>query len=522
MRFLPLILALLSASAWSQAVPQPVGDERVRYAIGQTVRETIRTTQPAANDSAIDRTVQRIGQVMGDAANNPQYQANATRWAWIGFRLLQRANPYVSIALELCSWQGLCTANPKLNIIQVKEKDTVITKYHYDLPYPILSTGLVYYAGKQIPASAFTCGGTDAFILNAEYYFPGAGTPCRVHAGFPSAIAAHEQYLEKNYDYFGIGPGEYEYMFMPTMAQLLSTPAIVCTDIAGYQPPYGILLTDPYFPCLTQRLDLDSFVYYLAEGQPPTWFPTVKTLDGKSIKIVTDFPMSDIDLYPDAPEKGSIELYPWLQSLTATDLASAVSPAWISQVAAAAWLQAMQYPAFDGLPMPASGVSPFDADKARALLADEWPSIGDILDPIENNQTQPYYSKSNTKPARQYVFNWSCGFSNMPKCLFDFVVQGANSGLDLVGISHSPFDPLQVDPLAAPNNFSKFFNSRLVGASCSLHAVTATVSGSPRLFAWDFCRFAGVARDVLALLAYVTTAGVLFGGLRTARQDRNK
>lgn len=529
MLFLFLTLALLPALSWGQAAPSPAtGDARIRYAVGQTIRETIRTNYPAANDNQIDKTIQRVGQVMGDAANNPQYQANATRWAWIGFRLMQRANPWVSIALELCAWQGTCTPNKKLDIWEIKENDAVITQYVYELPYPMLGSGLIYFAGKSIPVSSFTCGGTDSFIANFELYWPGLGDPCRVQAGFPSAINAHQIYLSKyGKDYFGFeNPQDFDYSqyyLNTTLPQILATPAIVCRSFGTGSGTYSQKLQNPYWPCISKALDqpaIDSLLIYNGGSPIPyTWKATVKTTDGQNIKIVTDFPMTDLQLYPDAPEKGRIDLYPWLQSLTATDLVPALSPEWVQQVATAAWLEAMQNPLYDGLPFPDDGVSPTDLENALSVLGNEWPTIGDMVDPIENNQTEPYYKKNNN-PAKTYRFNWSCGFSNMPKCIIDFIVSGTSSGLDLVGISHTPFDPFSVDSFSPANNFSAFLNNRFSGASCIHHPASAYITGQTRTINWDFCKFAGVARDVLGLLAYIATAGVLFGGLRTSRQER--
>lgn len=528
MRLIPLVLALLPVLAWGQAAPSPAtGDARVRYAVGQTIRETIRTTNPAANDNLIDKTIERVGQVMGNAANNPQYQANATRWSWIGFRLMSRANPYVSIALEFCAWQGLCIPNKKLNVLEVKPDDSIITQYYYEQPYPMLSSGLVYFAGKSIPRTAFSCGGTDTYIANFEFYFPGLGDPCRVQAGIPSAISAHQKYLSKyGEDYFGIYPEDFDYSpyyLNKTMVQISDAPAIVCRAFGSGFGTYSEKLNNPYWPCITQAfnsLEIENMQFYTGgEGTPYTWNPQVKTTSGKNIKIVTDFPMSDLQLYPDAPQKGKIDLYPWLQSLTATDLVPAVSPEWVKRVAVAAWLEAAQSSSYDGLPFPSNGISNLNLQSALDVLGSEWPTISDLIDPIENNEFQPYYNKAN-KPVKKYNFNWSCGISNFPKCLFDFIVSGASSTLDTAGISHTPFDPLSVDSFAPPNNFSTYLNSRLSGASCINHPASAFITGQNRTINWDFCRFAYVVRDVLALLAYITTAGFLVGGLRTARQER--
>lgn len=519
MKHLLLLSFFFSGLAFAQAQPQPVGDDKVRLAVGQIIRENIRTNYPAANDAQIDKTLQRVSEVMGNAANNPQYEANATRWAWIGFRLIQRANPYISIALELCAWQGLCTPNKKLLVREVKDKDDLITQYTYEQPYPTLAIGLVYFAGKSIPAASLTCGGTDAFIENFEFYWPGLGDPCRVQAGIPSAISAHQRYLEKyGEDYFSIYPDEFDYSsyYLNTVITAVAKPAIICRKIGSGSGTLQELSQNPYWPCVTTPVpqsEIDSLLIYNGGSPIPyTWGATVKTTEGQNIKIVTDFPMTDLQLYPDAPEKGRIDLYPWLQSLTATELAPAVSPAWIQQVATAAWHQAMQSPAFDGLPLSSAGITSANSQAALDALAADWPSIADLVDPIEEGEIFVAYRQT-PRLAKAYKFNWNCGFSNYPACVFNFLFDPSDSNVDSPSIVVNPFSDLSVNAPTQPNNFLTFLNSRLSGSGCYVHRASATVMGRLLIADWDFCKFAVVARDVLAIMAYVITAGFLLGSL---------
>lgn len=523
MKILPLVLALLPVMSWAQALPNPapaVADARLRLALGETVKAKILSSYPTATPTQVNNTLQKIGLRFADAANNPIYQTASSRWAVTGLRILQRANPYIFIALELCYWQGFCDPNPKLDISAVQSNDTFITAYSWDFAVPTMPLGFVYFAGRSVPVVDFSCGGTDSFIRYGAYpdapsYFPGAGSPCRVQAGISSATTAHTGYLQDYQAYFDFAPSSFTYTVNLTLPQILS-PAIVCTSMGSGPNPNPTL--HPYWPCKSQTpIPGSSFIYDTGPGNPYTFTYTGKTSNNLPFSFVTDFDPFDLSVYPLAPEKGRISSQVWLDSLTPLELASPLSPEFVSKIAEAAWREAEILPSFDGLPVPEEGLTPEDADIARDLYPTEWPTIDDLIYPVPDNNWLPY-SKPNTNPTTKvYRFNWNCGWGFMPKCNVQFNNPNQSPDLDFTDSFINIFDNINIEEITGSKIFSNYINSRLSGVQCSPYPVSGTVLGKNRSFSWDFCPFANVARDVLAFIAYMFTVGFFISGLRTSK-----
>lgn len=514
MRLLPFIFALAAVPAWSQALPEPTGHERIRIAIGEAVRTFAVGAGYSANDPRIDKTLEHLGEKYKDAANNPQYQSSSARWAWIGFRIMQRANPWLSIALEACAYYYSCTPNPKLDIREIKPNDVIVPQSTYSHPFPITPTGFVYFDGKTVPLSVFKCGGSDSFILNAEFYFPGVGSPCRVQAGKPSAISAHEKYLEKNYDYFGIEPGDYSYGIVKTIDEINPLEiSHICDSILNGFPSYGDKIDNPYWPCKTKARNYDEdYGYYLAPDQPATWDIIVFKKNGQQTRVVTDARIGDFAPYPAAPPKGEIQIQPWADTLSPTDKLPGLSPEWIREILSP-WKEAGNDPHYEGLPWP------FDCDWCMPLediepFMDEdwWPKIDDLFDPSTDNVWLPK-PRTNKKPEplKIYRFTWDCGFSNLPSCLIQFFTPNTKSTIDDVQFSINPFDDFSIDKLVPGNPFFVYLSQRFQGSSCVPFNVSSNVNHNLITINWDFCKFANFARDVIALLAYMMTAGFLIG-----------
>lgn len=512
MRFLLLILVFPFLPAWGQALPE-TGHERVRFAIGESVRQLLINAGIASNDPRIDKTLERIGDKYKDAANNPRYETSSARWAWIGFRIMQRANPWLSIALEICAYHGSCSPNPKTDIREVKPNDIIVPQSTYNQPFATTPLGFVFFDNKIVPLSTFTCGGTDSFILNAEFYFPGVGSPCRVQAGKPSAVQAHEEYLEKNYDYFGIYPGDIEYNIVKTIDEIEPAEiSHICDDIYTGSPTYSSYADDPYWPCKTKASDYDDYYrYYLAPDQPATWDLIVFKKNGQQIRVVTDARIGDFQPYPDAPPKGEIKIQPWADSLTVADKSPALSPQWIREVITGPWREAELEPGFDGVPFPFPWGIPME-DIEPLTLEPWWPKIDDLFDPSSDNVWIPKY-RSGNKPAplKIYKFNWDCGFLNFPKCLIRFFFEKPDTDIDQLDVTRNPFDQISITEFIPTNPFLAFLNNRFKGSACVPYNVSSVVNNKTIMINWDFCKVANVARDVLALLAYFMTVGFIFG-----------
>jgi hypothetical protein len=510
-----LFLCVLCSSdlVSAQALPE-TGHDRIRLTLGESVRQLLINTGIASNDPRIDKTLERIGDQYKDAANNPRYETSSARWAWIGFRVMQRANPWISIALEICAYYYSCNANPKTDITEIKEKDIIVPNSTYSAPFPITPSGFVFYADKIVPLAAFKCGGSDDFILNAELYWPGLGSPCRVKAGKPSALAAHEEYLRKNFDYFGYAPGTFKFDPAVSIDQITEEISHICDYIFTSKPSRFDIANNPYFPCITKARDYTAEdVYYLAPNQPSTWDIIVFTKSGKSIRVVTDAQIGDFEIYPDAPPKGEIKIQPWSETLTIADKQPALSPEWISQTISASWREAEKDPNYDGLPYPYPWGIP--TEEIEPLIDQPWwPTIDDLFDPTpDNNWTPRYRFENKPSPLKTYKFTWDCGFLNAPKCLIRFFFEKPDSSIDQHDIVRDPFDPFSIDQITPLNPFLAFLNQRFKGSSCTPYTVSSVVNNKTIVINWDFCKVANVARDVLALLAYFMTAGFIVGSI---------
>lgn len=510
------ILFLLLFPSFVMAQAQPSYDpSRVRYAVYEVVKLEAQRQGIPANDPRVAATAQSIGSRFADAANNPQYQQTATRWAWILFRLLNGASPYLSIALELCRSAG-CIPSPQTTILSVPKNNAVITRYQYDLNSPIPVPGLVYFAGRMVPKTDFSCGGTDSFILNAEYYYPGDGTPCRVRMAIPSALDAFTSYLNNNMDYFGIDPEDlvpfYAANPRPSMAQLPSDKSIVCYRYSNISPSnasFQMLAQNPYFPCIDTPPTFDP--YSLAEGQPQTFEPyAASSATSPRTRFATDFDITSLPTYPPAQPRGVIEFSPWADAVPEPAKSPLLDPRVIRRLIELTWPQSALSPGYLGLPWPSDGIPDSLLEPLPDL--DGWPEVGDLIEPMPEPNWYPS-PRNNTKPLKRYVFRWTCGFADFPRCLVQLVSATLKPDVDLIPLSGDPFDPLLVDQVTPKNFFSKYLSARLTGASCTSHHVSGSVLGKSRSIDWDFCPFATVARDVLALMAYIITAGAIFGTL---------
>lgn len=496
-------------------------DEKFRKFLGQVIHSKVLEQNPNASDDQVKKTVDKVSSTFRGNANDPIYRLNANRWLWISYRILTRSNPYISIALEACAYSGICTPNEKLDIQPQQQtaslvNDYVIPAYYSNDTRYFYGMTDVYFAGRMIPKSSFTCGGTLSFILYAEFYWPGLGDPCSVQANLPGAIDAHKQYLDNNIEIFGYSSSDFDYSYYQANSLVSSTaPAynVLCQRFAS---PNSVRdFSEPFWPCITSPLtqsSINALSEGIAEGQPYTWTGWMIDKDGNRIRVVTDFPMTQTQLYPVAPPKGAILTRDWIQQLTATELASAVSQDWIAQLVTAAWQMTQLEVGFDGVTL-ASPVSVSTVAATQTLLDFEPLTVGELVDPLPEVQDLFYATSPAPKPPKVYVFKWTCGFSNYPACVLDFIFNRPDTGIESLTVPEDPFNNIYLSDFTPPNNFLSFLDARFRGSVCSTHRASASITGRMISIDWDFCKFANVAKDVLAFMAYIFTAGFLIGSL---------